>query len=272
MNLFKNWHSEKSAAPLAVYRIFFGLLMFFSTIRFISKGWVESLYIEPKFHFFYHGFDWLPYPSENLIWILFISLLLTSLLITLGLFYRFATVLFFASFVYIELLDKANYLNHYYFVSLIAFLLIFVSANRTFSLDRYFGLTKTSEKAKSWEIRILQFQIAIVYIFAGLAKIGSDWLLQAQPLKYWLHTANHLGLIGDFLKEDWVAYTFSWFGCLYDLTIVIFLTLAKTRKAAYFAVVIFHLTTWLLFPIGVFPWVMIAATTIFFSENLGRIS
>jgi hypothetical protein len=113
----------------------------------------------------------------------------------------------------------------------------------------------------------LQFQIAVVYIFAGLAKIDFDWLVDAQPLKYWLHTSNHLGLIGDFLKADWVAYLFSWFGCFYDLTIVLFLIIPKTRKIAYIAVVLFHLTTWLIFPIGVFPWVMIAATTIFFSAE-----
>lgn len=265
MNPFKNWHSETSAAPLAVYRICFGLLMLFSTVRFISKGWVTSLYIEPKFHFSYQGFDWLPYPSEFGIWTLFILLIITSLFITLGFLYRFSTILFFLSFSFVELLDKANYLNHYYFVSLVAFLLIFISSHRMFSLDRFFGLVKSSTQARLWEIRILQFQISVVYFFAGIAKIEADWLLNAQPLKYWLHTANHISFFGDLLKQDWVAYLFSWVGCIYDLTIVLFLVMQKTRKAAYFAVITFHLTTWLLFPIGVFPWVMMAATTIFFS-------
>lgn len=187
-----------------------------------------------------------------------------AVLITLGLFYRYGTILFFLSFTYVELLDKTNYLNHYYFVSLITFLLIFIPANRHFSLDAKFGLTQGSAVCPKWQIGILQFQIAVVYIFAGLAKLESDWLLQAQPLKYWLHTAHHYPFIGGLLKQDWVAYTFAWFGCIYDLTIVFFLLNKRTRRPAYFFVVLFHLATWILFPIGVFPWVMMMATLIFF--------
>lgn len=258
---------EVSAAPLAVYRICFGALMVFSTIRFLFNGWVQTQYIEPSFHFNYYGFEWLPYPNEFGIWLLFILVLLSSLLIMLGLFYRTATIIFFFSFTYIELLDKTYYLNHYYFVSLIGFLLIFINAHKYYSLDVKFGFTQASNKCQQWEISILQFQIAVVYIFAGIAKIHADWLIQAQPLKYWLHTANHWGFAGDLLKQDWVAILFSWFGCIYDLTIVFFLLWKPSRKIAYFFVFAFHLLTWLLFPIGVFPWVMIAGTLIFFSTE-----
>ncbi len=259
--------SQLSAAPIAVYRIGFGLLMFISTIRFISNGWVESQYLSPTFHFRFELFDWLPYPSEIGIWCLFIAMLISALLITIGLFYRFATILFFLSFTYVEILDKTNYLNHYYFVSLVAFLLILIPANRYFSLDARFGITKPSSTCSLWEIRILQFQIAIVYFYAGLAKLNYDWLIQAQPLKYWLHTANHWAIWGDLLKQNWVAYLFSWFGAFYDLFIVIFLIIPKTRLFAYFFVIVFHIVTWILFPIGVFPWVMIVATLIFFNPS-----
>lgn len=262
-----NWHEQISAAPLAVYRIGFGLLMLFSTIRFMLNGWVETQYIQPKFHFSYYGFEWVPYPSNTGIYILFSLMIIGAILITLGLLYRFGAFLFFFCFTYVELLDKANYLNHYYFVSLIAFLLLLIPANRHFSLDVKLGLTKHSDKCPKWHIRILQFQIAIVYIFAGIAKLESDWLFQAQPLKYWLHTAHHYEIVGSLLKQDWVAYTFAWFGCIYDLTIVLFLSLNRTRKVAYFFVIVFHLSTWMLFPIGVFPWVMMMATLIFFAPE-----
>jgi len=188
----------------------------------------------------------------------------------LGLFYKAATIVFFLSFTYIELLDKTYYLNHYYFVSLIGFLLIFINANQYYSLDAKLGFAKPSKTCHKWEIAILQFQIAIVYFYAGIAKVHADWLIEGQPLKYWLHTANHWGITGDFLKQDWVAIVFSWFGCIYDLTIVFFLLWKPSRKFAYFFVLVFHLTTWLLFPIGVFPWVMMAGTLIFFSESFHK--
>jgi len=117
----------------------------------------------------------------------------------------------------------------------------------------------------NWHTGILKFQLAIVYIFAGIAKLNSDWLFNAQPLKIWLQAHHNLPIIGEFMREDWLAFSFSWFGCIYDLLIVFFLLNNKTRKYAYIFVVIFHVVTWSLFPIGVFPWVMICSTTIFFS-------
>jgi hypothetical protein len=116
-----------------------------------------------------------------------------------------------------------------------------------------------------------------VYIFAGIAKINTDWLLEAQPLKTWLQAHHNIPLVGEYLQQEWVAYAFSWAGCIYDLFIVFFLLSARFRPFAYFFVVFFHLVTWYLFPIGVFPWVMIFSTLIFFSSDfheriLGRLS
>ncbi|PWH09998.1 HTTM domain-containing protein, partial [Bacteroidetes bacterium SCGC AAA795-G10] len=50
--------NKSHAATLAFFRVAFGSLMFFSVIRFWSKGWIESLYIKPNFHFKYFGFEW----------------------------------------------------------------------------------------------------------------------------------------------------------------------------------------------------------------------
>ena len=265
---FFDWHKEIPTATLAVYRIAFGALMLFSTLRFLANGWVHDFYIAPNFHFSYLGFSWLPYPNPIILYFIFTLLVIASLGILLGFFYRFRAILFFVLFTYVELLDKTTYLNHYYFVSLISFLLIFLPANRTFSLDTYFGFTQKTKSIPNWTVAILKFQIAIVYIFAGIAKLETDWLFDAQPLKYWLHTTHHWPLVGDVLKEDWVAYFFSWFGCLYDLFIVVFLLQKKYRNYAFALVIIFHTVTWLLFPIGVFPWVMIAGSIIFLSEDI----
>lgn len=264
---FFDWHREVPSATLAVYRIFFGALMLFSTSRFLLKGWVYDFYIEPKFHFSYLGFDWIPYPNGALIYFMFATMLLACVGILLGFFYRISAILFFTLFTWVELLDKTTYLNHYYFVSLIAFLMIFLPANRFFSLDAYFGFVTPKRSVPNWSIAILKFQMGVVYVFAGIAKLEPDWLLNAQPLKIWLHTAHQWPLVGDLFKEDWVAYFFSWFGCIYDLFIVFFLLNQRTRNVAYIFVILFHLLTWMLFPIGVFPWVMIVGTTIFLSVN-----
>jgi hypothetical protein len=111
-------------------------------------------------------------------------------------------------------------------------------------------------------------QIAVVYFFAGLAKLSPDWLLDATPMKIWLPAKSHLPLIGGLMYKSWVAYFFSWFGALYDLFITFFLVNRKTRPIAYVFVIGFHLATALFFPgIGMFPYVMIICSFIFFSSS-----
>lgn len=256
---------EVSIAPLVVFRIIFGTLLLFSSARYIAKGWVNDLYIEPELFFGFLGFEWVKPLPGNWMYIPFVLMILSAIGIILGAFYRWSSLLYFLSFTYVELLDKSNYLNHYYFVSLMCFLLILVPANRAFSLDVRRNPSIRQDSIFTWHTGVLKFQLAVVYIFAGIAKINTDWLLEAQPLKIWLQAHHNLPIVGELMREDWLAYAFSWFGCIYDLFIVFFLLLPTTRKFAYFFVIVFHVVTWSLFPIGVFPWVMICSTTIFFS-------
>ena len=128
---------SKISSSLAFFRIVFGLLMLVAELRFIAKGWITEFYVKPQFYFTFYGFDWIkPLPEPYIHWI-FYGLIFLSLLITLGLFYRFAIVLFFILFTYVELLDKSVYLNHYYQVSLLAFLMCFLPMNHFYSLLIY---------------------------------------------------------------------------------------------------------------------------------------
>ncbi|MFK7934143.1 MAG: HTTM domain-containing protein, partial [Saprospiraceae bacterium] len=113
------------AAPLAVFRIFFGALMFLSIVRFWYNGWIEKLYLEPQFHFSYYGFAWVK-PIGDWTYLLFVICGLSALCVMVGWKYRLAIITFFLSFTYIELMDKTTYLNHYYFVSVLSFLLLFL--------------------------------------------------------------------------------------------------------------------------------------------------
>ena len=241
--------------------------MLFGITRFLVNGWVEQLYIQPKYHFTYLGFDWVQPLEGNLMYIPFVLMILASISIILGLFYRWGAVIFFICFTYVELLDKSNYLNHYYFVSLVSFLMIWLPANTRFSLDAVLYPRIARRKMRQWNSGIIKFQLAVVYIFAGIAKINADWLIEAQPLKTWLQAHHNIPVVGEYFQQDWLAYAFSWSGCFYDLFIVLFLLNKRFRPYAYLFVVLFHLLTWYLFPIGVFPWVMIFSTLIFFSSD-----
>lgn len=256
-----------SIAPLASFRMLFGAMLLFSSIRFVAKGWIDLLYIQPKFFFPFEGFEFLKPLPGNGMYIVFALMIISAFCIMTGLLYRIAAILFFFLFTYVELLDKTNYLNHYYFVSIISLMLCILPANRYASLDVKFGITKQVTHIPFWCIGILQLQIGLVYFFAGIAKINPDWLLHAQPLTIWLKSRDYLPIIGSLFNYKITAYVFSWFGMLFDLSIFFFLLNKKTRPFAYAAVVIFHVLTGYLFQIGVFPYVMIVATWIFFSAE-----
>ena len=254
-----------SALPLALFRVAFGVLMFVSTLRFLLNGWVHDFYVTPTFHFTYLGFGWVKPLPEVGMYALFGLMLLATLLVALGLFYRVGIVSFFLLFTYVELLDKTFYLNHYYFVSLLSFLLIFLPLNARASLDVRLGIRSFLDTVPSWTLYAIRLQLVIVYFFAGVAKLNPDWLFAAQPLRIWLRANTELPLIGGLFDYLWVAFVMSWAGLLYDLTIPFFLLRRRTRPFAYLVVIAFHVLTALLFPIGMFSWIMLVSTLIFFS-------
>ncbi len=258
-----------SPASLAVFRIVFGVLGVAAAIRFVAMGWVSELYIEPAHHFTYYGFGWVkPWPGWGM-YFHFALMGLASLGVALGYRYRLSVIAFFLLFTYVELIDRTTYLNHYYFISLISFLMIFLPLNRTLSFDAARGkVRKDSPTAPLAAIWILRTQIGLVYLFAGIAKLNPDWLFNAEPLRIWLFNNTDAPLLGPLLREAWVPYAMSWAGACFDLTIIVWLLWKRTRPYAYVVLVTFHLMTALFFPsIGMFPWIMIGATLIFFDPD-----
>ena len=265
----KNKYILKSveAVPLAVFRILFGVMMIISIIRFWSHGWIYKLYIHPKFFFSYYGFEWIK-PLGNLTYLLFAFCGISALFVALGYKYKWSIVAFFLSFTYIELMDKTTYLNHYYFISILAFLMIFLPANVYYSVDAARKKSKRFQSIPAWTINSIKLLLCMVYFYAGLSKLNSDWLFKAMPLKIWLPSKFDVPVLGDFFHLEWVQYAFSWSGALYDLSIPFLLLYKKTRPFAFLAVVIFHVMTRLLFPIGMFPYIMIVSAFIFFDAGL----
>jgi hypothetical protein len=267
MHIKKLISTQVSNAPLISLRVLFGFMMVVSIIRFWANGWIKEFYIIPQFHFTYYGFGWVKALEGNGMYWLFGIMLIAATCVMLGLFYRAAIVVFFCIFTYVELIDVTTHLNHYYFVSLMAFLLIFVPASNRFSLDVFFFRKNQTHETEAWTINIFKFQLFIVYFYAGLAKLNPDWLFHALPLKIWLPAKADLPIIGSFLRYEWVAYFFSWFGAIYDLTIPFLLLNRKTRLLGFLLVVVFHISTGILFPIGMFPYIMILSSLIFFSAT-----
>lgn len=258
---------KTSIYPLITYRILFGIMMMVSTARFIYLGWIEDQYIDPSFHFSYYGFEWIKPLGFAGMYIVFIVMFLAAIAVTLGWRYRLSVFILFLAFTYVELIDLSYYLNHYYFVSMMLLLFNILPLHKAVSLDVRSDETRFVSEVPAWMLHSVMLMIAIVYTYAGFAKMNYTWLMEALPLKIWLPAHDDMPIIGPLFKYETTAYLFSWFGMLYDTFVVVFLLFPRTRKLAFLSVIIFHTLTGMLFQIGVFPLVMICSASIFFSKR-----
>jgi vitamin K-dependent gamma-carboxylase len=161
-------------------------------------------------------------------------------------------------FTYCHLADKTNYLNHYYLVSLLL------------GLTAAIGISNADATQPAWKLWLIRFQIGLVYFYGGVGKLESDWLVHAMPLQIWLAGSGDFPVLGPVLRLRETAWIMSWVGAAFDLTAPFLLAQRRTRIYAYAVVVFFHLMTARLFQIGMFPWVMIAVTLVFFDPSWPR--
>ncbi|MDB6109616.1 MAG: hypothetical protein JWR69_1366 [Pedosphaera sp.] len=256
-------------AWLAVFRIAFGGLLLYEILKGITGGWVYKLFIAPKFHFTYYGFDWVqPLPGVGM-YVLFGLLGLAALGIMLGCWYRLSAVTFCLGFTYVFLLEATEYLNHFYLICLLSLLMLLVPANGAFSVDAWRKAAMRSDTTPAWTLWLLRAQISIAYFFGGIAKLNGDWL-RGEPLRTWLAARTDFPVLGRWFTEEWMVYLFSYGGLLIDLLAIPLLLWKRTRVIGFVVVLAFNLMNARLFSIGIFPWLMIGASLLFFSPNWPR--
>lgn len=255
-------------ASVAVVRIGLGLLIAIEAIGYLAGDEIARSYLDPAFHFTFQGFDWVqPWPGAGL-YLHFGALAVLGLCVAAGFAHRITAPLLAIGFAYVLLLEKAEYLNHFYAATLFLALIALVPADRALSISA----RRHPERAPTvplWAVWILRFQVGVIYAYAGLAKLGTDWLA-GEPLATWLAERSDLAVLGPLLGAAWAGMAFSWGGMALDLFAVPLLLWRRTRTAAFWVLVAFHLTNAVIFDIGIFPPMMILATTIFFAPDWPR--
>lgn len=255
-----------SIAPLVYFRIAFGAILVWSISMFFDYKGVDLIaryFIEPPIHFNYYGFGWVePLPGRGM-YVLFFLLGVAAAMVAAGLLYRFAAAAFCLGFTYVFLCEQTRYMNHYYLVCLVSFLLVFIPANRAFALDSLLMPSIRSATVPAWTLWILRAQFGIVYFYAGLAKCHWDWL-GGTVMRMKLERKTDFPFLGSLFKYEWVPVAFSWGGLLLDLFVFPMLLWKRTRVPALIAALTFHLMNARLFNIDIFPWMMIASTVILF--------
>ncbi|WP_339908223.1 HTTM domain-containing protein [Symmachiella dynata] len=257
------------SASVVFFRVAFASMALWHIGLVLASGWIDYYFTNRPYHLSFFGFEWVQALGGTGMWRIHLLMGLAALGVGLGAFYRLSAILFFVTFTYTLLAEAALYQNHYYLMSLLAFLFILIPAHRSFSVDALVFPDKASPFLPNWCRWSLMFLIALPYFYGGIAKLNGDWL-QAMPMGIWIPQKTHIPIIGPYLAQPWVAWALSYGGLVLDLTIVPLLLWRRTRLFAYLAVVIFHLMNSVLFKIDIFPWTMILLTTIFFAPDWPR--
>lgn len=253
---------------LVFFRIWFGLVLLLDVGKYLAKGWIAPAYIDTVFHFKYYGFGWVhPLPGQGMVY-LFILMAVLASGIAAGFFYRTCSALFGLAFTYVFLLEECLYLNHYYLMILLCFLGALVPANRALSIDALLRPQLRSETVPAWGPWLLRAQLAIVYVYAGLAKFKWDWLLGHPTMELSQQWLRENGITG--VSPEAMGYFLSYGGLLLDLFVVPLLLWKRTRLLAFGTTLFFHISNNALFEIGSFPFLMIGATTLFFDPRWPR--
>lgn len=256
------------AASVVAFRVGFGLVMLADAIFHLLSQPLDMMYVKPTFMFRYFGFEWVPLIGEN-IHALYVLIAIASVGLILGFLYRLSALVVFIGTAWIFLQDQALYLNHMYMLILFAALLVFIPANKYWSLDSRIRPKIWSDTLPSWCRLILIIQIEIILIYAGLAKIDADWL-HLEPLKTWLSYRADMPFFGNLFLQKW-AVAVAAYGVIVLHLVGAPLLLVKTIRLYVLAIyACFHLLNHFVFDIGIFPWVTLFATLICFDSDWPR--
>lgn len=252
-------------SPLILFRIFFGLLLFYHCLSFMLSGKLDENFIHPPFTFTYIGFEFLqPLPGNGMYWY-FSLMCLFALMIMTGTFYRIAMPGFAIMWTLVYLSQKSNYNNHYYLMVIFCWLMCMMPANRDVSIDAKRNSSLKTDQCPRWVNLVFIAQTAIVYFYAGISKINADWL-SGKFISIQFSRLSHHHWFGDIYGNKVFQQFICYSGLFFDLLIVPLLLWKRTRYFAFAAFCMFHLFNSYSFRIGIFPYLSIA-TAVFFLDN-----
>ena len=256
-------------SPLVVFRIFFGFLVACESFGAILTGWVKRILIDPQVTFSFIGFEWLkPLPGFGM-YFYFIAMGVFGLAIMLGYRYRIAIISYTILWAGVYFMQKTAYNNHYYLLLLISFLLIFLPANSYASLDVRQNRIKEENTMPYWISLLFIIQVAIVYVFASIAKFYPDWLDGTFTRNLLADSTNVIALKKLFLQK-WFYLFIAYMGIIFDLLIVPLLLFKKTRMLALLASLTFHLFNAIFLEIGIFPFFALTFALFFYEPETIR--
>lgn len=250
-------------SALVLFRIFFGFLLACEAFGHIALGAIDKNYLQPQFTFTFIGFEFLEVLPAPFMYGLFALMGIAGLMIMLGYKYRIAMLFYATAWAYVYLLQKSSYNNHYYLMVLLNYLMVFLPAHRSVSLDAKWNPALRKEHMSRWIYAFIITFLFIIYAYASVAKFYPDWMDLSFPRYLMKVRAGGWSI----LQYEWAHWGIMIYGLTFDLLIVPLLLWKKTRMMAVIASFFFHIFNSIIFKIGIFPYLALAFLVFFFSPK-----
>ena len=194
-----------------------------------------------------------------------------GVMVAVGYQYHLAMATFSVLFSFHFFSAVSEYLNHHYLIIWIGASFTLIPAAQSWSIDAYLstGSFRGKGEAPRWVRWYLSSLMSILYLYGSVAKINVDWL-RAAPLYDWLsfQPTRMWPFWKPIIAQWWWPYLISYGGIFWDGAAPFLLALpGKWRILGIWGSLLFHGYNYLQFSIGVFPWMSIGYSTVYFPPD-----
>jgi hypothetical protein len=287
----KFWFEPQSPTPVALFRIFFGLLLLQSTLihvgpdLFLWYGAHGPLPIEAiKSYWWWNQphfdlFLLLP-PTNQGVLIFFSIFVLACVFLTLGLFTRYAAIIVSLALVSMHNHQPFNINGGDSMLRLYSLYLVFSEAGAAISLDRLikrfkhptFGEESLPMPVAPWGQRMIQVQMSLAYWQTFCHKISGTQWLDGTAVYYAVRLDDMMRYSLPFVYDNlFMCKILTWFTLVIEFALFTFVWYKDLRYVVLLGGLLLHLGIEYSLNLPVFEWAfMIGYVTFVYPEDLAK--
>jgi hypothetical protein len=269
--------APQSPLPIALFRILFGLCVSTKVIL-LHADWLD----------WYGVHSWVTLPTMRIVepgmrlnlftvmpqddrWIaaFFWVCLACALLLTAGLWTRVTSV---AMFLCLNSIDQRNLLILHggdTFLRVAAFFLMFAPAGAVLSVDRMVQIRRGKrnpelEPRAPWAQRMIQFELALMYLTSFWWKMKGHAWLNGTALSYVIHLHSIARFpVPSWLESAAILRAGSWFALALEFSLGVLIWFRRFRYPLLLLGLLFHLSIEYAFNLPMFSWDVLSAYVLF---------
>lgn len=285
--LWKKWRSfwfePQSAASIAVFRIFFGLILLQSALIHIGPDFLTwygrqgIVTIDSVQQYFWSGqprFDALLLfdGSDQLLVAYFVSYMTAAFFLTIGFATRYSAAYVCLGLISMHHHNPFNINGGDAFIRLASMFLPFSAAGELYSVDwamkRRVSEPFEERKYSPWAQRMIQIQLSIVYCHTFFCKISGPQWLDGTAVYYATHLDDLCKFSLPIFDNWWMCKSISWYTLAVELAMWTVVWIKAVRYYVLAAALLLHLGIDMEINLPIFEWVFIAALVTFVEPKL----